>query len=79
MSDSSNPGRGLLGWLGRQVGYISKAIKADVGAPKIVYRNDSVEELPHPDDPSLKLRRTVIDEVVKTKPPAEDPSSSPGD
>jgi len=72
------PGRGFLGWLGRQVGYVSKAIKAPVPgapppiqpsqsvgpAPKVVYRNDTVSELPHPDDPNLKLRRTIIDEVV---------------
>jgi hypothetical protein len=73
------PGRGFLGWLGRQVGYVSKAIKAPVpGAPeakatvekavpqepKVLYRNDTVSELPHPDDPNLKLRRTIIDEVV---------------
>jgi len=71
------PGHGFLGWLGRQVGYVSKAIKAPVGgsgtpppaAPveppgKVVYRNDTVSEAPHPDDPNLKLRRTIIDEVV---------------
>jgi hypothetical protein len=62
------PGDGFLGWLGRQVGYVSKAIKADVaGDAKIVYRNNTIEELPHPDDPQLKLRRTVIDEVVVEK------------
>jgi hypothetical protein len=69
------PGAGFLGWLGRQVGYVAKAIKTDVSQPpasKVVYRNDTVEELPHPDDPNLKLRRTVIDEViVEKKPPQE--------
>jgi hypothetical protein len=60
-------GSGLLAWLGRQVGYVSKAIKTDVGK-KTIYRNDTVEELPHPDDPNLKLRRRVIDEVIAEKP-----------
>ena len=47
----------FLGWLGRQVGFVSKAIKTDVTKPpepselkepKIVYRADKVEEAPHP-------------------------------
>ena len=63
---------GFLQWLGRQVGYVAKAVKTDVTeAPKgteiakVVYRKDTVQELEHPDDPELKLRRTIIDEVVK--------------
>lgn len=67
MPDSPAPGRGFLGWLGRQVGYVAKAVKTDVGGPRVVYRNKTEEELPHPSDPTLKLRRQVIDEVVKTK------------
>ena len=66
-SDPNNPrpGHGLLGWLGRQVGYVSKAIKTNVeDLPKVVYRNGTVKEAPHPSDPRVKLRRTVIDEVV---------------
>ncbi len=58
------PGQGLLGWLGRQVGYVARAIKANVTGPPVVYRKDTVQELPHPADPALTLRRTVIDEVV---------------
>jgi hypothetical protein len=61
----------LFGWLGRQVGHVKKAVKADVTkkpattpTPKVVYRDDKVEEAPHPTDPSVKLRRTVIDEVI---------------
>ena len=57
--------RGFLGWLGRQVGFVRKAVKTEVGKAEVIYRKDSVEEIPHPDDPELKLRRTVIDEVVK--------------
>ena len=57
---------GFLNWLGRQVGFVAKAIKTDV-QPKVVYRNSSAQEVPHPQDPNLKLRRTVIDEVVVDK------------
>lgn len=62
----------FLGWLGRQVGFVSKAIKTDVTnnpPPKVVYRADRVEEVPHPADPSLVLRRTTIDEVVSAPDP----------
>jgi hypothetical protein len=48
------PGKGLFGWLGRQIGHVSKAI----------YRESRVEEQPHPADPNVVLRRTVIDEAV---------------
>ena len=62
----------LFGWLGRQVGHVKKAVKSDVSKkpapaaqqPKVVYRDDKVEEAPHPTDPGVKLRRTVIDEVI---------------
>jgi hypothetical protein len=67
----------FLQWLGRQVGYVAKAVKTDVTAPppahpggelaKVVYRKDTVQEAAHPNDPELKLRRTIIDEVVKEK------------
>jgi len=65
------PGNGFLGWLGRQIGHVSKAVKADVTRPptrneKVVYRADEVEEVPHPTDSKLTLRRTTIDEVVET-------------
>jgi hypothetical protein len=83
-SPSNLPGKGLLGWLGRQVGYVSGAVKARPGAapakraapapkrppaaaaplPKVIYRDDKVEEAPHPTQPGVKLRRTIIDEVV---------------
>ena len=65
----------FLGWLGRQVGFVGKAIKTDVTAPKkvqqspqepeIVYRSDTIEEVPHPADPKLVLRRTTTDEVIR--------------
>jgi len=66
MSQQQNnlPGKGLLGWLGRQVGHVTKAVKTDVTAPKTVYRNETVEETPHPDNPSVILRRTIVDEAV---------------
>ncbi len=75
MSDKRQTG-GVLRWLGRQVGYVRKAVKTDVAppdnscqTPRVVYRADSVEEAPHPDDPKLKLRRTTIDEVIERKQP----------
>ena len=65
----------FLGWLGRQVGFVNKAIKADVTKPvepqqpaqqtEVVYRSDKVEEVPHPADPKLVLRRTTTDEVIR--------------
>lgn len=75
----SLPGKGLLGWLGRQVGYVKKAVRSDVGAPppeKVVYRHESVREQPHPRDPQLHLRRTTIDEAVRRNQPA--PPDEPG-
>ena len=87
------PGRGVFGWLGRQVGYVKKAVKAkpvaqppakrsapqsppppaeppraeqpavdDAGA--VLYRHGEVQEAEHPTQPGLKLRRTIIDEVI---------------
>ena len=71
---NTNPGNGFLGWLGRQVGHVKKAVKTDVVPPsksqvenQVIYRNDSVQEAPHPANPDLKLRRTVIDEVIVEK------------
>ena len=65
----------FLGWLGRQVGFVNKAIKTDVTKnptpvqqqepTKVVYRADKVEEVPHPADPNLVLRRTTTDEVIR--------------
>jgi hypothetical protein len=58
------PGKGFLGWLGRQVGHVKKAVQTDPAAPKTLYRNEKVEEVPHPEDPNIKLRRTTIDEAI---------------
>jgi len=92
------PGEGVFGWLGRQVGYVKKAVQVKPAAlprpksapapgpqaPKpsaaqsdsgVIYREGRVEEADHPTQPGLKLRRTVIDEVIVDEPPAE--SSKP--
>ena len=84
---STPPGKGLFGWLGRQVGYVKKAVQVDPKAlPKpapqpapsgpapnpsaaqsgaqVLYREGRVEEAEHPTQPGVKLRRTVIDEVI---------------
>ena len=79
------PGKGVFGWLGRQVGYVKKAVTTKPAAlphakpqpkpqaatapqpetpPTVVYREGRVEEAEHPTQPGLKLRRTVIDEVI---------------
>ena len=68
MSDQ-HPGKGLFGWLGRQIGYVKKAIASDPAGPKKIYRNESVEEKSLPTDPSVTARRTTIDELI-VKPPA---------
>lgn len=88
---STPPGKGLFGWLGRQVGHVKKAVQAEPKAltkppqkpaasgpatgpepkptavqsdPKVLYREGRVEEADHPTQPGVKLRRTVIDEVI---------------
>jgi len=61
------PGNGLLGWLGRQVAHVRKALKTEVSTSKTIYRDTKIEEKPLPQDPNVKLRRTVIDEVVVEK------------
>ncbi len=87
------PGDGLFGWLGRQVGYVKKAVKAKPATlprptppparpspaastppppsdtPAVIYREGRVEEAEHPTQPGVKLRRTVIDEVIVEKEP----------
>jgi len=63
----SLPGRGIFGWLGRQFGYVSKAVAHDPAGPRTVYRVSSVEEKPLPEDPNVRLRRTTIDEVIVKK------------
>ncbi len=72
MSDGTPtpPGRGFLGWLGRQVGHVAKAVQTDVGnpIPRTVHRTDRVEEVAHPTRPDVRLRRTVVDEVVVVRP-----------
>ena len=94
------PGDGMFGWLGRQVGYVKKAVKTkptkslpakrsapqskpadappDKAAaptpPAVLYRQDQVQEAEHPSQPGVKLRRTIIDEVIVDGGPA-----SPGD
>ena len=69
----SHQSKGLLGWLGRQVGYVKTAIQTDVEQlPKVVYRAHDVQQQPHPEHPNVMLRRTTIDEVIVAKqlPPA---------
>ena len=61
-------GKYFFGWLGRQIGHVKKAVQTEVPAlPKKVYENKTVEEAPHPDNPNIKLRRTIIDEAIEEK------------
>ena len=54
------PGKGLLGWLGRQVGYVTKAVKTD---PAVVAKREHVEEKTDANHPGVVFRRTIRDEV----------------
>jgi hypothetical protein len=69
------PVTGWLGWLGRQVGYVKKAVQTDV-TPKqtTVYRKEKVEEVPLPNEKNVTLRRTTIDEVIVTPKNSRDAS-----
>ena len=60
------PGNGMWGWLGRQFGYVKKAVKADV-TKQVVHRQQKVEEAKLPEKPNVTLRRTTIDEVIVDK------------
>lgn len=74
---ATKPDDSLLGWLGRQVGHVKKAVATDVTklpqkknpAPKaahskVIYRDDKIEQVQHPTQPGVVLRRTIIDEVI---------------
>jgi hypothetical protein len=78
MPDKQPPGEGLWGWLGRQIGHVKKAVQTQVEAEaekqaqgdpenQVVYQKETVQESPHPENPDLKLRRRVIDEVIVEK------------
>jgi hypothetical protein len=64
------PNESFWNWLGRQVGHVRKAVQTDVDKAlpaqqgQVVYRQGRVQEQPMPSDPTLKLRRTTIDEVI---------------
>lgn len=66
------PGNGFLGWLGRQIGHVKKAVQTDV-ARTVVHRQEQVQEATLPDQPNVTLRRTVIDEVIVEKKTEESP------
>jgi hypothetical protein len=60
------PGKGLFGWLGRQIGYVTGAVKHDVSRhPRTIYVERKVQEQPLPQQPNITLRRTTIDEVIE--------------
>jgi hypothetical protein len=55
----------FLGWLGRQIGHVKKAVKTEV--PQVVYKKTTVQEATLPDRPDEKIRRTIVDEVIRQK------------
>lgn len=61
--DMAKKPNSFMGWLGRQIGHVTRAVKADV--PEVVYKKTTVQEAPLADRPDEKLRRTVVDEVVR--------------
>src|SRR4051794_15554722 len=40
--------------------------------PTVIYRDGKIEEAPHPTEPGMKLRRTIIDEVIVERPEGGD-------
>jgi hypothetical protein len=74
----NKPGQGFLGWLGRQVGHLTKAAKTDVAAKQVVvHRDQKVQEAELPGQPNVTLRRTTIDEVIVDRPPQIDKEKEP--
>lgn len=72
MTDAKKPSS-ILGWLGRQVGYVSGAVrKTQADQPVVAHRETTVQEATPPDQPNVTLRRTTIDEVIINP---EEPSS----
>ena len=65
---AKSSGKGLFGWFGRQLGYVKGGVSKDVTQPKVVYKKTTVHETTLPNRPDEKLRRTVIDEVVREIP-----------
>lgn len=73
--EAKRPGSGLWGWLGRQIGHVTKAVKTDVtGAQaRTVMRKSRVQEQVIGGEPAVTLRRTTVDEViVKPAPTAKE-------
>ncbi len=57
---SDLPGKGLFGWLGRQIGHVSAAVRHD---PMTVAKKTHVSEARDPEQPGIVFRRTTTDEV----------------
>lgn len=71
------PGKGLSGWLGRQVGYVRRAWRTSVGE-QVVYRHEQVQEAPMPGQPGVTLRRVTRDEIILTPPRPPQRPDAPG-
>jgi hypothetical protein len=55
----------LAQWLGRQIGYVKAAIRADVSTTRVVGRRVTSEAKPV--SRGITARRTVIDELIVEK------------
>ena len=58
--DEPLPGKGLFGWLGRQVGHVRAAVRHD---PMTLAKRTIVDDRRDPDRPGIVFRRTTTDEV----------------
>jgi hypothetical protein len=61
---ADKPGKGAFGWLGRQIGYVRRALRSKPGETKVFERRVT-QQRAHPNHPNLVLRRTTIDQVVQ--------------
>lgn len=59
--------KGVLGWLGRQVGYVKTALATKVTERTTIYRTQRTQERPVPGKPKVTARRTVTDEIIVEK------------
>jgi hypothetical protein len=61
-SPSNLPGKGLFGWLGRQIGYVSGAVKTSPGAPAKPKPTPAAPQ-PKPAAPKVIYRDDKVEEV----------------
>jgi hypothetical protein len=60
---NSPPGNGFLGWLGRQIGYVKHAVKADVTKGKEAKSATPPPSAPMPEPPQVVHREARVEEA----------------